>query len=661
MERLKIGEVGKVGSAVLLLTLIIGCGGGGKQENDGGQDVRADVKADVKTDVKVDVPADVPVDLPTGVDVPGPDLHRSPAQRHRDRRRLRRQLPGLPGRDELRRSTPTARAACARAASAPGSPAPTASRTRRRPTSTAAAAARPATRGKACLAYTDCVSYVCSGGRLLGADLHGHGEEPGRDRRRLRRLGLHEVRRRQGVRQQQRLHAAAAATSGRCSSCRDLIKNGDEVDVDCGGALCATCGDGKICRADTRLPERARVVGGVCISCIDKLQNGGETDVDCGGATTCAKCADGKHCAAATDCAGNRCTAGTCTSCTDGKMNGDETDVDCGGTMCTACANGKRCVATTDCASRICTGNVCVAANCTDTVLNGSETDVDCGGTDCKRCAVGQVCQRRHRLRHGVCTAGRCVAASCTDGVKNQGETDVDCGGTTACPRCADFKTCAAPTDCATNACTMGFCGTTGCQSFGMMGGYVGCQRTVPVANLPCEDIRTTGTQATGGQRRQLHDVDAAVLVQLLRCGADVGAGQRVGRAQLQHDQPVHHQLVPDEQHDADGRRLLGALAPVERRRLHPDHRHRAEPALRRAVERRHYGGGATLLDVRAVLKEGKGDIDVCYVNTTSGSVSYDLGITSTSGISSGTGTYLQYNCNTATVGAGLLLTYTAP
>ena len=47
--------------------------------------------------------------------------------------------------------------------------------------------------------------------------------------------------------------------------------------------------------------------------------------------------------------------------------------------------------------------------------------------------------------------------------------------------------------------------------------------------------------------------------------------------------------------------------------------------------------------------------------NTTTGSASYDLGITSTSGIASGTGTYLQYSCNTANVGAGLLLTYTAP
>ena len=48
----------------------------------------------------------------------------------------------------------------------------------------------------------------------------------------------------------------------------------------------------------------------------------------------------------------------------------------------------------------------------------------------------------------------------------------------------------------------MGYCGTTGCVPFGVAatsGGYVGCQRTVPVASQPCEDIRTTGTRTTVG------------------------------------------------------------------------------------------------------------------------------------------------------------------
>jgi hypothetical protein len=73
------------------------------------------------------------------------------------------------------------------------------------------------------------------------------------------------------------------------------------------------------------------------------------------------------------------------------------------------------------------------------------------------------------------------------------------------------------------------------------------------------------------------------------------------------------------------------------------------------------YSSGGQFVDVRAVLKEGRGDIDVCYVNTISGSASFDSGFGATSGIQSGTGLGLQYSCNTATLLNGLLLTYTAP
>ena len=111
----------------------------------------------------------------------------------------------------------------------------------------------------------------------------------------------------------------------------------------------------------------------------------------------------------------------------------------------------------------------------------------------------------------------------------------------------------------------MGYCGTTGCRSaFGTAGGYVGCERTVPVAMLPCEDIRTTGTR-TDRQRRQLLDRHAAVLVQLLRHAADVDPDQRLGRDELQHHQPEHHQLLRQHQlHEPDDRRLLGAPPPVD-------------------------------------------------------------------------------------------------
>jgi hypothetical protein len=55
-------------------------------------------------------------------------------------------------------------------------------------------------------------------------------------------------------------------------------------------------------------------------SCANGLRDGDETDVDCGGAT-CPACANGRACAVARDCVGRGCTGGTCTNdagCSDG-------------------------------------------------------------------------------------------------------------------------------------------------------------------------------------------------------------------------------------------------------------------------------------------------------------------------------------------------------
>jgi hypothetical protein len=70
------------------------------------------------------------------------------------------------------------------------------------------------------------------------------------------------------------------------------------------------------------------------------------------------------------------------------------------------------------------------------------------------------------------------------------------------------------------------------------------------------------------------------------------------------------------------------------------------------------YLSGSQRVDFRAVLNETTGNIDVCYAQTTSGSVSYDLGASMTSGIQSGTGLALQYSCNTPSLTNGLWLTY---
>ncbi len=77
-------------------------------------------------------------------------------------------------------------------------------------------------------------------------------------------------------------------TTGACAKpiCTDKVQNGDETDVDCGGAVCAACADTKKCK------KASDCLSGVCDpklntcskpTCSDKVKNGTEIGVDCGG------------------------------------------------------------------------------------------------------------------------------------------------------------------------------------------------------------------------------------------------------------------------------------------------------------------------------------------------------------------------------------------
>jgi hypothetical protein len=93
-------------------------------------------------------------------------------------------------------------------------------------------------------------------------------------------------------------------------------------------------------------------------TCFDRVHDGDETDVDCGGA--CGKCPGDATCAIAADCQSNACNAGTCAAptCSDGVKDGYEANVDCG-TGCTGCANGQKCTFSGDCASTHCNNGFC--------------------------------------------------------------------------------------------------------------------------------------------------------------------------------------------------------------------------------------------------------------------------------------------------------------
>jgi hypothetical protein len=443
--------------------------------------------------------------------------------------------------------------------------------------------------------------------------------------------------------------------------CDDRIQNGDETDVDCGGS-CPGCADGRMCTVDDDCSGSA-CAAGMCISCMDGRQNGDETDRDCGG-PDCDPCADTLMCAVDTDCAGMRCVTGMCVSCMDMTRNAEETDVDCGGGLCPGCADGRMCVVPGDCMSSVCTGGVCQVPTCTDGVTNGTESDVDCGGT-CTPCATGSMCNLGSDCAEGVCgTGGTCSAPTCTDGVTNGTETDIDCGGPGACPRCADFRRCTAPSDCTTAMCTMGFCGMLGCMPFGTVGGYTGCSRTVPVASLPCPDIRPTGTLILVPD----HSATNVTMPFPFTFFGSARTTARVGPGAISFTG-----VTPSTTNSCSTSTSGGALIAALWDHLHTDdapgtvYHHTTGTAPNRTFHvqwnSRIFGASSTdLLDVRVMIHETSNDIDVCYVDTTVGSTTYNQGRSATAGIKDGTTTgHLQFSCNTATLTDGLWLQYLAP
>jgi hypothetical protein len=297
-----------------------------------------------------------------------------------------------------------------------------------------------------------------------------------------------------------------------------------------------------------------------------------------------------------------------------------------------------------------------------DGVRNADESDVDCGGATCAGCAIGGACAAGRDCGSGVCVGGLCQAPTCTDGVRNGGETDVDCGGATSCPRCADFRSCTDATDCATGACTTGYCGTVGCRSFGTAGGYVGCERDATVPTLPCEDIRTTGT------RTGVTDHSSTV-VTLPFPFTFYGTAYSSVHVSASGVLAFGTTGVTNTSNACLPQTTYSAFVAAFWEHLHPGgnvyyQTFGTAPNRRFVVQwdATIFGGGATRIDVRAVLHEGSNDVDVCYGNTTSGSTTYDLGRSATSGIQGTSGaTPLSYSCNTATLTAGRWLQYVAP
>ena len=91
--------------------------------------------------------------------------------------------------------------------------------------------------------------------------------------------------------------------------CENKVKDGDESDVDCGGITCARCADGQMCGSSVDCMAGSTCQGGVCMffdHCSSGVIDGDETDVDCGGAT-CPACVIGGDCTDNGDCSTGFC------------------------------------------------------------------------------------------------------------------------------------------------------------------------------------------------------------------------------------------------------------------------------------------------------------------------------------------------------------------
>lgn len=256
----------------------------------------------------------------------------------------------------------------------------------------------------------------------------------------------------------------AAAISTCEPPCNDLIQNGDETAVDCGGScgpcpVMATCNEARDCQSNL-------CQGGICRdpSCVDGEMNGTETDVDCGG--SCFGCDQGQACTVPTDCASGVCINNLCAApaCDDGVQNGSETATDCGGDCASRCADSDPCSANEDCSSGVCQAGQCRVQTCGNGILDGSETDTDCGGSDCGPCALGATCSAPGDCDSNSCDSGsnQCTLPSCADGVMNNDETDVDCGG--SCGPCRGGFDCSTDGDCLSGTCTTCAPGDNACR-----------------------------------------------------------------------------------------------------------------------------------------------------------------------------------------------------
>jgi hypothetical protein len=239
---------------------------------------------------------------------------------------------------------------------------------------------------------------------------------------------------------------------GKCTTCDDGIRNGNEVDIDCGGPACPHC-DGELCGGEPLGCQSGHCVDGVCCSTpCDRKCEACVVSLTGAPSGTCAPVALGKPDGNACNGLGG-CGVNNLCACEDSAKNQNEVGVDCGGLCSAACGVGTPCENSFECASGACASGVCCATTCNGPCQQcdapGSvgmcvqlaplsqgacPSDQACDALGVCRKKVGETCSGKGECVSGFCVDGVCCAdacdglcRSCRAAVKQQG-ADGLCG-----------------------------------------------------------------------------------------------------------------------------------------------------------------------------------------------------------------------------------------
>jgi hypothetical protein len=256
-----------------------------------------------------------------------------------------------------------------------------------------------------------------------------------------------------------------------------------------GNGACVECNKNSDCSADKPNCKDKKCIPNPCMN---GVKDGDETDVDCGGAT-CPKCVSGDDCLAPTDCESNYCksTGGAGGAGGGGGAAPSEPGVcepcDNDG----ACATGEyckdkktcvpkfdkaaKCTADAECLTGFCTDGVCCDSRCDGTcaacvnaksggndgectaVPKGDDPDMECGDSKPETC--GPMTDKGCSGTIGSCevwpSSTPCITASC-DVAKNEQTAAANCDGMGTCPApvkksCGDYLCNAGKTACLTD------------------------------------------------------------------------------------------------------------------------------------------------------------------------------------------------------------------